>query len=77
MYKNIYLVDNYRDKKNMVDRTSCRYEPRNEFTKKGKVNERARRIEWEHLIPVLASYRNMDIYKVSVFKAFKNLSLSI
>jgi deoxyribonuclease-1 len=42
---------NYKDKDNMIDRTSCGYVPRNEFTKKGKVNIRARRIEWEHVIP--------------------------
>jgi len=42
---------NYKDKKNMIDRKSCGYKPRNERTKKGKVNQRARRIEWEHLIP--------------------------
>jgi deoxyribonuclease-1 len=35
----------------MIDRKSCGYIPRNERTKKGKVNKRARRIEWEHLIP--------------------------
>ncbi len=35
----------------MIDRESCGYKPRNERTKKGKVNQRARRIEWEHLIP--------------------------
>ena len=42
---------NYKDKKNMIDRESCGYIPRNERTKKGKVNQRAKRIEWEHLIP--------------------------
>jgi len=42
---------NYKDKKNMIDRKSCGYIPRNERTKKGKINQRARRIEWEHLIP--------------------------
>ncbi|WP_304545982.1 endonuclease [Sulfurimonas microaerophilic] len=42
---------NYKDKKNMIDRNSCGYMPRNEYTKKGKVNQRARRIEWEHIIP--------------------------
>jgi len=31
--------------------SSCGYEPRNEFTKKGKVNVRAKRIEWEHVVP--------------------------
>ena len=42
---------NYKDKKNMIDRKSCGYKPRNERTKKGNVNQRARRIEWEHIIP--------------------------
>ncbi len=42
---------NYKNKKNMIDRASCGYVPRNEYTKKGNVNVRARRIEWEHLIP--------------------------
>ncbi|QOP42364.1 deoxyribonuclease [Sulfurimonas marina] len=42
---------NYKNKNNMIDRDSCGYIPRNEYTKKGKRNERARRIEWEHLIP--------------------------
>lgn len=42
---------NYRNKKNMIDRKSCGYIPRNERTKKGNVNQRARRVEWEHLIP--------------------------
>ena len=35
----------------MIDRSSCGYEPRNERTKKGKINQRARRIEWEHVMP--------------------------
>ena len=42
---------NYKDKKNMIDRDSCGYKPRNERTKKGKSNQRARRIEWEHVMP--------------------------
>lgn len=42
---------NYSDKSNMIDRASCGYIPRNEYTKKGKANIRAKRIEWEHLIP--------------------------
>jgi deoxyribonuclease-1 len=35
----------------MIDRGSCGYVPRNEYTKSGKKNERTRRIEWEHVIP--------------------------
>jgi deoxyribonuclease-1 len=30
---------------------TCGYEPRNEFTKKGNINKRAKRIEWEHVVP--------------------------
>jgi len=36
---------NYKDKSNMIVRESCGYKPRNEYTKKGKKNQRARRIE--------------------------------
>ena len=38
-------------KKLVPDAASCGYIPRNEFTKKGKVNARAKRIEWEHIVP--------------------------
>lgn len=37
-------------KKLVPDPASCGYIPRNEFTKKGKVNARAKRIEWEHIV---------------------------
>jgi len=30
---------------------SCGYQPRNELTRKGKLNVRAKRIEWEHVVP--------------------------
>lgn len=42
---------NYKDKNNMIDKSSCGYVPRNAYTKSGKKNERANRIEWEHIIP--------------------------
>lgn len=38
-------------KKLVPNPASCGYEPRNEFTKKGKINARAKRIEWEHIVP--------------------------
>lgn len=38
-------------KKLIPESSSCGYIPRNEFTKKGKVNARAKRIEWEHIVP--------------------------
>jgi len=43
---------NYKNKKNMIDKKSCGYIPRNKYTKKGKFNVRANRIEWEHIVPV-------------------------
>ncbi len=42
---------NYKNKNNMIDKKSCGYVPRNKYTKKGKLNIRANRIEWEHAIP--------------------------
>ena len=39
---------NYSNKENMINSASCGYTPRNEYTKRGKKNERARRIEFEH-----------------------------
>lgn len=41
----------YANKGNMIDRSSCGYQPRIAVTKKGKDNARARRIEWEHVMP--------------------------
>lgn len=57
---------NYKDKKNMIDKKSCGYKPRNLRTKKGKINQRARRIEWEHLIPVLFSSKKMDMINIPI-----------
>lgn len=42
---------NYKDKNNMIDKESCGYIPRIKITSKGKINQRANRIEWEHIIP--------------------------
>lgn len=38
-------------KKLVPDPTDCGYVPRNTFTRSGKVNQRALRIEWEHIVP--------------------------
>ncbi|QOY54014.1 endonuclease [Candidatus Sulfurimonas marisnigri] len=68
---------NYKDKKNMIVRDSCGYIPRNERTKKGKVNQRAKRIEWEHLIPAenfgrqFSCWRDGDAKCTDKGKAFK------
>ena len=38
-------------KKLVPDPTGCGYVPRNTFIRSGKVNQRALRIEWEHIVP--------------------------
>lgn len=38
-------------KKLVPDPTHCGYVPRNTLTRSGKVNQRALRIEWEHIVP--------------------------
>lgn len=57
------------DKDNMIDRNSCGYIPRNELTKKGKENERANRIEWEHIMPAENFGRHLACWKDSGRKA--------
>ncbi len=63
---------NYKDKKNMIVRKSCGYEPRNERTKKGKVNQRARRIEWEHVIPAENFGRQFSCWREGASKCMKS-----
>jgi len=62
---------NYKDKKNMIDKKSCGYIPRNKYTKKGKVNQRANRIEWEHLIPVENFGRQFSCWREGDEKCIK------
>lgn len=38
--------------KALIVKDSRYYTPRNAVTKKGKVNQRAKRVEWEHVMPV-------------------------
>jgi deoxyribonuclease-1 len=60
----------------MIDRNSCGYKPRNERNK--KVNQRARRIEWEHLITTknfgrqFSCWREGDAKCVNKGKAYKS-----
>ena len=37
-----------------VDHRSCGYKPRRAFTRKGRPNKRAYRLEWEHIVPAHA-----------------------
>lgn len=53
----------YADKRNMIDRDSCGYRPRNPKTKKGKENRRARRIEWEHVMPAQNFGRHLPCWR--------------
>lgn len=51
------------NKGNMIDRKNCGYEPRNAKTKSGKDNKRARRIEWEHVMPAENFGRHLPCWK--------------
>lgn len=68
-------------KKKLVPVTEgCGYKARNEFTKKGKVNQRALRIEWEHIVPAWEFGHQLQCwqkgkrkYCAKNSKAFKNM----
>ena len=66
-------------KKGMPDSESCGYTPRNELTKKGNVNKRAKRIEWEHVMPAfrfgsqLQCWQNGGRKACKKVKAFKQM----
>ena len=47
----------------MINRERCGYVPRNAKTKKGKDNKRARRIEWEHVMPAENFGRHLPCWK--------------
>jgi deoxyribonuclease I len=47
-----YCGCNYTGKQ--VNHSSCGYKPKRPLTKKGKINKRAYRIEWEHIVPAHA-----------------------
>lgn len=46
-----------------VDHGSCGYKPKRPFYKSGKVNKRAHRIEWEHVVPAHAFAKSFPEYK--------------
>ncbi|EOH9591149.1 TPA: endonuclease [Campylobacter jejuni] len=51
---------------------SNQYSPRNEYTKKGKINQRAKRIEWEHIMPAYNFGRHLPCWKKGGRKACQN-----
>ena len=48
------------------------YDPRNEYTKKGKINQRIKRIEWEHIMPAQNFGKHLPCWKEGGRKACKN-----
>ncbi|PAF50225.1 deoxyribonuclease [Helicobacter sp. 13S00401-1] len=48
---------------------SSNYTPRNKYTKKGKLNLRARRIEWEHIMPAYNFGRHLECWREGGRKA--------
>lgn len=49
---NPYSIQNIKGKeKALIIKDITKYSPRNEKTKKNKINIRAKRVEWEHIIP--------------------------
>lgn len=53
----------YENHDNMINRSSCGYKPRIAITKKGNPNERARRIEWEHIMPAENFGKHLPCWK--------------
>ena len=53
----------------MIDKSSCGYVPRNPITKKGKINERTTRIEWEHIMPAENFGKHLPCWKEGGRKA--------
>ena len=61
-------------KKLIPDPASCGYIARNEFTKKGKENARAKRIEWEHIVSAYELANQLKCWKNGGRKNCKKVS---
>jgi len=71
--QNEYEIKQVKGKeKALIIRDKTKYTPRNEFTKKGKINVRAKRIEWEHLIPAENFGRQLTCWRDGDAKCQKN-----
>ena len=65
----------WQSKKKLISvSNNCGYEPRNEFTKKGKVNKRAKRIEREHVVPAWEFGHQMQCWQNGGRKACKKMA---
>lgn len=49
--------------KDMIVPDDSKYTPRHKYTKKGKLNWRAKRIEWEHVMPAHNFGQHLDCWK--------------
>lgn len=62
--QNPYEIKRVKGKeKTLIIADDSKYTSRNEFTKKGKVNIRAKRVEWEHVIPAENFGRQFSCWK--------------
>jgi deoxyribonuclease-1 len=62
-------------KKKLVPEVShCGYQARNPLTKKGKVNKRAKRIEWEHVVSAWEFGHQLQCWQNGGRKACKKVS---
>ena len=67
--QNPYHIENIKGKeKALIIKDNSKYTPRNSKTKKGKVNFRAKRIEWEHIIPAENFGRQLSCWKEGNYK---------
>lgn len=68
--KNPYEIKTKKGKqKALVVQDENYYTPRNRFTKKGKINQRALRVEWEHVVPAYNFGRQLSCWKKGGRKA--------
>ncbi len=62
--KNPYEIKRIKGKeKTLIIQDDNYYSPRNEFTRKGKINIRALRVEWEHIVPAHNFGRQLQCWK--------------
>lgn len=64
-------------KKAVIIPSKAHYSPRNKYTKKGKLNQRAKRVEWEHVMPAHNFGKHLPCWKNGGRKACKKDPLFI
>lgn len=60
-------------KKLIPNKENCGYQARKPLTRKGKVNERAKRIEWEHIVPAWEFGHQLQCWQTGGRKACKKV----